>query len=69
MFYFFLNSQRITKSSICSDVDGPSTCHTVSQKSKNKYRILTHIRGIYKNGTDEPTCTMVQMNAGTEMQM
>ena len=26
----------------------------VSQKEKNKYRILTHICGTYKNGTDEP---------------
>ena len=24
----------------------------VSQKEKNKYRILTHICGIYKNGID-----------------
>ena len=36
----------------------------VSQKEKNKYRILTHTCGIYKNGTDEPTS-----RAGTEMQM
>ena len=28
----------------------------VSQKGKNEYRILTHICGIYKNGTDEPVC-------------
>ena len=28
----------------------------VSQKEKNKYRILMHICGIYKNGTDEPVC-------------
>ena len=28
----------------------------VSQKEKNKYRILTHICGIQKNGTDEPAC-------------
>ena len=28
----------------------------VSQKEKNKYRILTHICGIQKNGTDEPVC-------------
>ena len=26
----------------------------VSQKEKYKYRILTHIYGIQKNGTDEP---------------
>ena len=28
----------------------------VSQKQKNKYRILTHICGIQKNGTDELVC-------------
>ena len=28
----------------------------VSQKEKNKYRILRHICGIQKNGTDEPVC-------------
>ena len=28
----------------------------VSQKEKNKYRILTHICGIQKNGTDESVC-------------
>ena len=28
----------------------------ISQKEKNKYRILTHIRGIKKNGTDELIC-------------
>ena len=28
----------------------------VSQKEKNKYRIITHICGIQKNGTDEPIC-------------
>ena len=28
----------------------------VSQKEKNKYRILTHICGTQKNGTDEPVC-------------
>ena len=28
----------------------------VSQKEKNKHRMLTHIYGILKNGTDEPTC-------------
>ena len=28
----------------------------ISQKGKNKYRILTHICGIQKNGTDEPVC-------------
>ena len=41
------------------DMDGPRDCHTeweVSQKEKNKYRILTHICGIQKNGTGEPVC-------------
>ena len=28
----------------------------VSQKEKNKYRILTHICGTQKIGTDEPVC-------------
>ena len=28
----------------------------VSQKEKNKYRILMHICGTQKNGTDEPVC-------------
>ena len=28
----------------------------VSQKEKNKYFILMHIYGIYKNGPDEPVC-------------
>ena len=28
----------------------------VSQKEKNEYRILTHICGIQKNGTDEAVC-------------
>ena len=28
----------------------------VSQKEKNKYRILTHLCGTEKNGTDEPVC-------------
>ena len=27
----------------------------VSQKEKNKYHMLTHIYGILKNGTDEPS--------------
>ena len=27
----------------------------VSQKDKNKYRMLTHIYGILKNNTDEPS--------------
>ena len=36
----------------------------VSQKEKNKYRILMHIGGTQKNGTDEPVC-----RAGIKTQM
>ena len=36
----------------------------VSQKEKNKYRILTHIYGIQENGIDEPIC-----REGMETQM
>ena len=35
----------------------------VSQKEKNKYHILMHIYGIYKNDTEEPVC-----KSGIEMQ-
>ena len=35
----------------------------VSQKEKNKFRILTHIYRMQNNGTDEPIC-----RAGIEMQ-
>ena len=28
----------------------------VSQKERNKYHILTHICGTWKNGADEPVC-------------
>ena len=28
----------------------------VSQKEKNKYCILTHLYGIYENGSDDPIC-------------
>ena len=35
----------------------------VSQKEKNKYRMLTHIYGILKSGTDEPSGS-----AGIKMQ-
>ena len=36
----------------------------VNQKEKNKYCVLTHICGIYKNGTDELIC-----GAGVETQV
>ena len=32
---------------------GPIIQSEVSQKEKDKYRILTHIHGIEKNGTEE----------------
>ena len=39
------------------EVDEPSACYTeCSQKEKNKYSILMHVCGIYKNGINEPTC-------------
>ena len=43
---------------ICKDVDGPRDViqSEVSQKQNNKYRILTHICGIQKNGIDELIC-------------
>ena len=28
----------------------------ISQKEKNKYRILMHVCGTWKNGTDQPVC-------------
>ena len=28
----------------------------VSQKEENKYRVLMHMYGIQKDGTDEPIC-------------
>ena len=34
----------------------PITQSEVSQKQKDKYHILTHIYGIYKDGTDEFIC-------------
>ena len=37
----------------------------VSQKEKNKYRILTHICGIQKSGTDEP---ILKAEIETQMQ-
>ena len=37
------------------EVDGPRYCNRVKQvRKKNKYRILMHIHGIQKNGTEEP---------------
>ena len=41
------------------DVDGPRVCRTEwSQKEKNKYCILTHKSGIWKNDKDDLICTI-----------
>ena len=39
----------------CTDLE-PIIQSEVSQKEKDKYHILTHIYGIYKNGTEEFIC-------------
>ena len=40
-----------------NEVDKPRAYYTeLSQKEKYKYHILTHIYGIYKDGTDEFIC-------------
>ena len=39
----------------------------VSQKEKNKYRILTHICGIQKYGTDEPV-SLQGRNSDTDVE-
>ena len=46
-----------------SEVDEPRAYYTseVSQKEKNKYHILMHIYGIYKNSTDEPIYREMEM--------
>ena len=41
----------------------PVIQNEVSQKEKNKYWVLIHIHGIWKDGTDEPIC-----RAAMEMQ-
>ena len=43
----------------------------VSQKEKDKYRIVTHIYGIQKDGTDKPICwaTMETQMQRTEVQI
>ena len=38
----------------------------VSQKEKNNYHILTHIYGIYKDGTEEPIFRAAVENTDTE---
>ena len=37
-------------------MDGPRVCQTEGRNSEreNRYHILTHISGIFKNGTEEP---------------
>ena len=39
----------------------PSIQSEVSQKEKSKYRILSHIYGIQRDGTDEPICRETQI--------
>ena len=34
----------------------PITQSEVSQKEKDKYCVLTHIYGIWKDGNDDPMC-------------
>ena len=46
------------------DEQSPIIQSEASQKEKNKYHILTHIYGIYKDGTDETIC-----GASVETQM
>ena len=43
---------------ISNDVDEPRAYYTewIKSERENKYHILTHIYGIYKDGTDEPNC-------------
>ena len=43
---------------ICRDKDRPRDClqSEVSQKERNKYGILMHTYGIYKNGIDDLIC-------------
>ena len=43
---------------ICRDVDGPRewSKSEVSQKEKNKYHLLTHICGLWKNGIGDLVC-------------
>ena len=38
----------------------------VSQKDKNKYRILMHVYGVQKYGTDEPICRTANGDADIE---
>ena len=49
MAYFSaIKGTKFVERVICNDVGGPRVCHTgeVSQKEKNKYRILTQIYGV-----------------------
>ena len=50
-----LNHKKERNSAICSDMDGLESViqSEVSQKEKNKYRMISLICGIFKNGTNE----------------
>ena len=40
-----------------SERDEPRVCYTEwSQREKNKHRMLKHMYGMQRNGTDEPIC-------------
>ena len=47
----------------------PAIQSEVSQKEKNKYRVLMHIFGIQKNATNEPTCKAAIESADIENRM
>ena len=64
MEYYSAMKRNEIGSSVAMWMDVESLIQSeVSQKEKNKYRILMHICGIQKNGTDEPIC-----RAGIETQ-
>ena len=58
MEYYSAIKRNETELFVVSWMDLESVIQSeVSQKEKNKYRMLTHIYGIWKkNGTDEPSC-------------
>ena len=57
MEYYSANKRNETGSFVGTWMDLETVLQSeVSQKEKNKYRILTRICGIEKNGTDKPVC-------------
>ena len=56
-FYSAIKKERISVS--CNEADTPRAYYTESNKAereKNKCRILVHIYGTSKKGTDKPIC-------------